>query len=184
MLCWRRTGQQVIGQIAFAILQGEDFFFHCAFGQQLVHEDGFVLADAIGARRSLFFGTAGFHHGSKWMTVSAAVRLRPVPPALRLMRNSGTSPFWKRLDRCFTIFGLAGQLDVIDATLSQGLFDQANMLVNCENSSTRRPSSISSGNMPMSRPSLADSGDSLPDSSVRVVADALGSLTRRGSQHT
>ena len=33
--------------------------------------------------------TAGFHHGSSRNTYSAAVRLSPSPPALRLMRNSG-----------------------------------------------------------------------------------------------
>ena len=31
--------------------------------------------------------------------MSAAVRLRPVPPALRLIRKIGTSPAWNGVDR-------------------------------------------------------------------------------------
>jgi hypothetical protein len=41
------------------------------------------------ARSIACASTAGFHHGSSRYTYSAAVRLRPCPPALRLMRNTG-----------------------------------------------------------------------------------------------
>jgi hypothetical protein len=43
------------------------------------------------ARSMAWASTAGFHHGSSRKTYSAAVRFRPRPPALRLIRNSGQS---------------------------------------------------------------------------------------------
>jgi hypothetical protein len=47
------------------------------------------------ARSVVWSSTAGFHQGSQWTTVSARVRFSPTPPALRLIRNTGTSPDWK-----------------------------------------------------------------------------------------
>jgi len=45
-------------------------------GDEAVDGDGAILADAVGAVGGLVFG-GGFHHGSRWTTKSAAVRLRP-----------------------------------------------------------------------------------------------------------
>src|SRR5919198_1324961 len=48
------------------------------------------------ARSVAWFSTAGFHQRSKWMTCAAAVKFRPVPPALReRMKNGGPSALWK-----------------------------------------------------------------------------------------
>ena len=63
------------------------------------------------------------------------------------------------------------------------------MLVNCENSKTRLPSSISSGSIPIKSPSLAEAEGSPISPEGRLKAgedtlDAAGSLTRRGSQQT
>src|SRR5574344_2190149 len=41
------------------------------------------------ARSVASSSTAGLHQGSKWRTISAPVRLSPVPPALREIRNTG-----------------------------------------------------------------------------------------------
>ena len=56
--------------------------------------------------------------------MSARVRVMPVPPALRLIRKTGTSPAWKRRDRRLAILGLAGQLDERDLLGGQRLLDQ------------------------------------------------------------
>ena len=48
------------------------------------------------ARSVAWSSTAGFHHGSQWMTVSAAVKFRPAPPAFREIRKSVARPRWKR----------------------------------------------------------------------------------------
>ena len=38
-----------------------------------------------------WFSTAGFHHLSKWMTWFAAVRVSPVPPAFKEIKNTEKS---------------------------------------------------------------------------------------------
>ena len=38
-----------------------------------------------------WFSTAGFHQGSKWITTSALVKLRPLPPAFKDIKNTLTS---------------------------------------------------------------------------------------------
>ena len=52
------------------------------------------------ARAVAWSSTAGFHQGSRWMTVSAAVRFRPKPPALSEIRKTSASPRWKAAMRC------------------------------------------------------------------------------------
>jgi len=48
------------------------------------------------ARSVAWFSTAGFHQRSKWTTCEAAVRLRPVPPALiDITKKGGPSSRWK-----------------------------------------------------------------------------------------
>ena len=52
------------------------------------------------ARSVAWFSTAGFHQRSKWTTCDAAVRFRPVPPALSdRMKNGGPSSVWNRATR-------------------------------------------------------------------------------------
>ena len=47
------------------------------------------------ARSVAWFSTAGFHQRSKWITCEAAVRFRPVPPALSdSTKNGGPSSRW------------------------------------------------------------------------------------------
>ena len=55
--------------------------------------------DRCGGRVGSLIFDRWFHHGSKWITVSAAVRFKPDPPALRLIRNTGS---WDRSEseRC------------------------------------------------------------------------------------
>ena len=49
------------------------------------------------ARSVAWFSTAGFHQRSRWMTMDAAVRFKPVPPAFRLrIIARGPSGCWKR----------------------------------------------------------------------------------------
>ena len=52
------------------------------------------------ARSVAWSSTAGFHQRSKWITWSARVRLRPVPPALSESRNTGAAPSWKSRTIC------------------------------------------------------------------------------------
>jgi hypothetical protein len=47
--------QQSFHQAAFAVLQGQDFFLHRPDGDQLVNENRFRLADAVGAVGGLRF---------------------------------------------------------------------------------------------------------------------------------
>ena len=106
--------------------------------------------------------------------MSAAVRLRPTPPALRLIRNTGTRPFWKS-----STGTRRSRVSPVSATqpifaLSSSAAIRLSMLVNCENTKMRRPSSMSSGSMSISRSSLARS----------LTRAAAGDFNRRGSQHT
>jgi hypothetical protein len=56
------------------------------------------------------------------MTVSAAVRLRPTPPALRLIRRAALCPFG--FDRAVAVLGVAGQQRMGDFALVQFFFYQ------------------------------------------------------------
>src|SRR5262245_21367120 len=48
------------------------------------------------ARSVAWVSTAGFHQRSKWITCEAAVKFKPVPPALSdRMKNGGPSSLWK-----------------------------------------------------------------------------------------
>jgi hypothetical protein len=106
--------------------------------------------------------------------VSACGRFRPTPPAFRLMRNSGTAPLvncsmsWSRFCDCPVSLTQRMPRAFSSASIS------VSMLVNCENSSTRRPSASISGRISISCSSLADC----------LTACADSSLSSCGSQQT
>ncbi len=56
--------------------------------------------------------------------MSASVRFRPTPPALRLMRKIGSLPLWKSFHGRASIAGLAGQQAIGDMALLQFCLDQ------------------------------------------------------------
>ncbi len=73
----RKTGRaaaRAIGQSAFRERPQDLLLDRVARDEAADHHEP-SLSDAAGAVRG-----AGFHHGSRWMTKSAAVRWRPVPP--------------------------------------------------------------------------------------------------------
>ena len=62
------------------------------------------------ARSVAWFSTAGFHQRSKWMTCEAAVRLRPVPPALsESTKNGGPSSRWNCVDQLLALLDRASR---------------------------------------------------------------------------
>ena len=106
------------------------------------------------------------------MTVSAAVRFSPVPPALRLIRNSGTSPLWKASMTTSRrrVRPVSLTLGMPRASSSSSI--SASISVNCENKRMRRPSATSSSSIVSSCSVLADS----------FTFFALGNLTSAGWQ--
>ena len=109
------------------------------------------------ARSVAWFSTAGFHHGSKWITVSAWGRFRPTPPAFRLIKNRGTWPLvnWSIRSSRFLL---------CPVSLTQGMPRRGSscsirlsICVNCENSKILRPSATISGSMSRSCDIFADS---------------------------
>src|SRR6266404_1122282 len=79
------------------------------------------------------------------MTVSAAVRFSAVPPALRLIRNSGTWPDWNRSTTAVrsVVSPVNRQYGIASPVTSDSI--SRNIEVNCENRRMRRPSATSSG---------------------------------------
>ena len=89
------AGEDAFGEAGFLGLQLLDAFLDAAGADELVDEYGFVLADAVGAVGGLVLDRR-VPPGVQVEDVSAAVRLRPVPPALREMRKLGGRPSaWK-----------------------------------------------------------------------------------------
>src|SRR6478609_8464421 len=83
-------------EVLLLLLQLQDLFFDRARGDQAIHGDDLLLTDAVCAIGRLNFDR-GVPPRVEVITVSAAVRLRPEPPALRLIRNTGTvGSLWKR----------------------------------------------------------------------------------------
>ena len=86
--------QDIVGKVRFFLDQGVDLLFDGAPANKFVHHHVAMLTDAEGPVVA-WFSTAGFHQRSKWITCEAAVRLRPVPPALReSTKNGGPSSCW------------------------------------------------------------------------------------------
>ena len=78
-----------LARFPLAGLQGFHLLLDRAEGDEPVNEYRLRLTDAVGAIRRLLLN-GGIPPRIVMKTVSAAVRLSPVPPALRLTRNTGT----------------------------------------------------------------------------------------------
>src|SRR5258708_23277017 len=172
------------GKPALFLLQFDDPLFDRARGDQFIDEDGLCLADAVGAVGRLVLdrrvppGVVMDHRIRRGEVQAAA-------PRLQADQENRDRPRLKAVDRVGSIAGSAGQLDIADVAASSGLI-KSSIEVNCENTSTRRPSLASSRNICIRAVSLllVTAGISPPacdpDSAFRIAA----SLTRRGSQHT
>ena len=108
------------------------------------------------------------------MTVSACGKFRPTPPALRLIKNKGTSPL-------VNLSISASRFLLCPVSLTQGMPNRGNscsirpsISVNCENSKILRPSATISGSMSSNWANLADC--------VTWLAEL--SFSKRGSQQT
>jgi len=64
-------------EFSFIFVEGEDLLFDGIFGDQSINGHGAELAESVGS------------------VGRAAVRFRPVPPALREIRNRSPCPAWK-----------------------------------------------------------------------------------------
>src|SRR6185436_1832895 len=76
-----------VGQGSFPGLELQDLLFYGVAGDQAVGEDGPRLADAVGAVDGLGFDR-GIPPGIEEVDVVGGGRLRPSPPAFRLIRKS------------------------------------------------------------------------------------------------
>ena len=121
------------------------------------------------ARSIACASTAGFHHGSSRNTYSAAVRLSPRPPALRLIRKSGhVGSVLEALDARGAV--ARPPVEVLVGRCrraSSRARSSARKLVNCEKTSALCPSSTTS-------PSRGSSTSNFADGSSRARADRSG----------
>src|SRR3989442_1314132 len=100
--------------------------------------------------------TAGFHQGSRRNTFSAAVKLRPSPPAFRLTRKSRHSgSVWKRVTRAARSRVLPSRYSYGTPSRSSRARTMASRLVNCEKTSALWPSSRTSASCGRRTSSLA-----------------------------
>src|SRR6056297_1919119 len=113
-----------LSQFPLARLQRQDFFFHRAFGDQLVDEYRLVLADSVGAIGGLVFDG----RIPPRVVVDDSVGLDQVQPhaaGLEAEQEQGDFAVAKALDGLVALASLAGQLGVSDAALVQFRLDQA-----------------------------------------------------------
>lgn len=118
------VGEEVVGEFGFFLLEAVDAFFDGVEAEEFVDEDGFVLADAVGAVGGLGFG-GGVPPGVVVDYGVCGGEVEAGAAGFEGDEEDGEAAGLELLDEFSAVFGAAGELEVGGVVADELVLDEA-----------------------------------------------------------